>query len=51
MLITANTRWPAIGRSLYELTEYFEMVFLKIFYGRFSQSRSHIAEYFVGENF
>ena len=30
MFIAANTRWPAIGRRLYLLIEYFEMVFLKI---------------------
>ena len=30
MFIAANTRRPAIGRRLFYLTEYFEMIFLKI---------------------
>ena len=47
MFIAANTRRPATGGRVFELAEYFEMVFLEILPSAyvsdgFSQSQSHI---------
>ena len=30
MFLAANTRWPATASSVFELTAYFEMIFLEI---------------------